>query len=417
MKVLYFHQHFVTPHGAGAIRSYAMARKLIERGHQVTMVCGSFTGGNTGLSGPYKGGVRRGWVDGIDVVELDLAYSNHDGLVKRSLTFLKFAWRSVLLALREPYDLVFATTTPLTAGIPGIAARWLRGKPFVFEVRDLWPELPRAMGVIRNPVVLWAMGVLEWSSYRSAQALVGLSPGIVEGIMHRGVPRERIALVPNGCDLALFAQDSNPWRPEGVAPTDLMAVFAGTHGMANGLDAVLDAAAELKRRGRRDIKLLLIGNGKLKPALQERAVREGLDNVVFHDPVNKTRLSGLMAATDLGLQVLANVPAFYFGTSPNKFFDYIAAGLPVLNNYPGWLAGMIKDHGCGYAVPPNDPVAFADALERAAADRSGLKTMGQRGKALAAREFDRDLLANRWVDTLDNTWRSHSGTNNKTTTT
>lgn len=398
MKVLYFHQHFVTPHGAGAIRSYAMARKLIERGHQVTMVCGSFNGGNTGLSGTYRKGMRRGSVDGIDVVEFDLTYSNYDGLVKRSWTFLKFALRSVMLALREPYDLVFATTTPLTAGIPGIVARWLRGKTFVFEVRDLWPELPRAMGVIRNPVVLWAMGVLEWVSYRSAHALVGLSPGIVEGIMHRGVPRERIALVPNGCDLDLFAQDAPPWRPEDVAPTDLMAVFAGTHGMANGLDAVLDAAAELKRRGRADIKLVLIGNGKLKPALQARVAHEALNNVVFHDPVNKNRLASLMAATDLGLQVLANVPAFYFGTSPNKFFDYIAAGLPVLNNYPGWLAGMINENNCGFAVIPDNAAAFADALEVAAADRNALKEMGERGRKLAQVQFDRRLLADRWVD-------------------
>lgn len=398
MKILYFHQHFVTPQGAGGIRSYAMARRLIERGHQVTMVCGSIGGGNTGLSGPYTKGLRRGMVDGIDVIELDLAYSNHDGLLKRSLTFLTFALRSVALALHEPYDLVFATTTPLTAGIPGIVARWLRGKPFVFEVRDLWPELPRAMGVIRNPLVLWAMGVLEWASYRSAHALVGLSPGIVEGIQHCGVPRERIALVPNGCDLDLFAQESTPWRPEGVAAKDLMAVFAGTHGIANGLNAVLDAAAELKRRGRNDVKLLLIGSGKLKAGLQQRAQREGLDNVVFHDPVNKARLAGLMAATDVGLQVLANVPAFYFGTSPNKFFDYIAAGLPTLNNYPGWLAEMITEYRCGFAVRPDDSAAFADALEQAANDREALKAMGQRGLALAETKFDRAMLADRWVD-------------------
>jgi glycosyltransferase involved in cell wall biosynthesis len=209
MKVLYFHQHFVTPHGAGAIRSYAMARRLIERGHQVTMVCGSIGGGNTGLEGPHIDGQRRGCVDGIDVIELNLAYSNHDGLFKRSLTFLKFALRSVTLAMCEPCDLVFATTTPLTAGIPGIAARWLRGKPFVFEVRDLWPELPRAMGVIRNPVVLWAMGALEWASYHSAHGLVGLSPGIVEGIAHRGVPPGRIALVPNGRSLAARGRVGN----------------------------------------------------------------------------------------------------------------------------------------------------------------------------------------------------------------
>ncbi|MBL8370334.1 MAG: glycosyltransferase family 4 protein [Burkholderiaceae bacterium] len=401
MKVLYFHQHFVTPRGAGAVRSYAMARRLIERGHQVTMVCGSVGGGNTGLTGPFVNGSRRGWVDGIDVIELNLSYSNHDGLVKRTLTFLKFAARSVGLALRQDYDLIFATTTPLTAGIPGIFARWVRRKPFVFEVRDLWPELPRAMGVIRNPLVLWAMGILEWVSYRSARRLIGLSPGIVQGIQHCGVPEKRIALVPNGCDMDIFAASAVPWRPDGVEPTDLLAVFAGTHGVANGLDSVLDAAGELKRRGRKDIKLLLIGDGKLKEPLRARAKREGLSNVLFHDPVNKARLAGLMASTDVGLQVLANVPAFYYGTSPNKFFDYIAAGLPVLNNYPGWLAELIGRNHCGFSVPPGDAPAFAEALERAADDRATLQAMGARGRELATREFDRRLLADQWVDVIE----------------
>lgn len=280
MRVLYFHQHFSTPRGSVGIRSYEMARRLLARSHQVTMVCGSYGGGETGLTLPFIRGRRRGQVDGIDVIEFDLSYSNSDGFLRRSLTFLKFAARSVGLVFAERYDLVFATTTPLTAGIPGIFARWLRGKPFVFEVRDLWPELPKAMGAIRNPLVLWAMSVLEWVSYRSAHRLIGLSPGIVQGIAHRGVPSERILMVPNGSDLDLFGASPEPWRPQSIAATDLMAVFAGTHGMANGLDAVLDGAAELKRRGRGDIKLLLIGQGKLKPALQARAQREGLDAAV-----------------------------------------------------------------------------------------------------------------------------------------
>ena len=290
MKVLYFHQHFVTPRGAGAIRSYTMARRLIDRGHQVTMVCGSIGGGDTGLTGEFKRGLRRGYVDGIEVVQLDLSYSNSDGFLTRSMTFLKFALRSTTLALREPCDLVFATTTPLTAGIPGVFARWIRRKPFVFEVRDLWPELPRAMGVIRNPVVLRAMSLLEWVSYRSADRLIGLSPGIVDGIVNLGVARERVTLVPNGCDFNIFSSRER-WRPAGILPNDLLAVFAGTHGVANGLDCVLDAAAELKVRGRFDIKLLLIGHGKLKAQLQMRAARENLTNVVFHDQVGKSQLA------------------------------------------------------------------------------------------------------------------------------
>lgn len=401
MRVLYFHQHFSTPRGSVGIRSYEMAHRLLARGHQVTMVCGSYGGGETGLPQPFLRGRRRGMVGGIDVIEFDLKYSNSDGLTRRSLVFLLFALRSISLVFTERYDLVFSTTTPLTAGIPGVFARWLRGKPFVFEVRDLWPELPRAMGVIRNPLLLGAMSLLEWASYRSAHRLIGLSPGIVDGVVRRGVARERVALVPNGCDLDIFAAGAKPWRPTGVGADDFMAVFAGTHGVANGLDAVLDAAGELKLRGRHDIKLLLIGQGKLKPALQERVQREGLDNVVFHAPVEKTRLAGLMAATDLGLQVLANVPAFYYGTSPNKFFDYLAAGLPVLNNYPGWVADLIVQHRCGLAVPADDPQVFADALELAADDRGALRAMGERGRLLAKQQFKRAVLADRWVDWLE----------------
>jgi len=177
MKVLYFHQHFSTPLGSTGIRSYEMAQQLLAEGHQVTMVCGSYLGGYTGLTQPFVNKRRRGMVDGIDVIEFELAYANQDNMLKRYCTFIKYALRSIYVALTERYDLLFATSTPLTAGIPGIMARWFRNKPFVFEVRDLWPELPKAMGAIRNPIVLWLMNILEWLSYHSAHRLIGLSPG------------------------------------------------------------------------------------------------------------------------------------------------------------------------------------------------------------------------------------------------
>jgi glycosyltransferase involved in cell wall biosynthesis len=397
MHILYFHQHFSTPKGSTGIRSYEMARRLIHHGHKVTMVCGSYGGGETGLTNSFIKGKREGEVDGIRIIEFNLAYSNKDGLLKRSILFLKFAIKSVGLALTEKYDVVFATTTPLTAGIPGIFARWFRRKPFVFEVRDLWPELPKQMGVIKNPIVLVMLSFLEWASYRSAHRCIGLSPGIVEGIKLRGVKHEKICLVPNGCDLNIFGKESTPWRPESIHEDDLMAVFTGTHGMANGLDAVLDAAKELKARGNDRVKIALVGQGKLKPNLQARADEEQLDNVIFHEPVNKDKLSGLMRSADIGLQVLANVPAFYYGTSPNKFFDYIASGLPVLNNYPGWLAGMIQDNQCGFSIQPESPKAFADALESALHNKVQLIDMGINSRALAEKEFDRKKLADKWV--------------------
>lgn len=401
MKVIYFHQHFSTPAGAAGIRSYEMAKALVSRGHSVTMVCGSYGVGNTGLTGAFVRGARRGMVDGIDVLELQLGYSNKDGFLKRAMTFLVFAARSVWVALSEPHDLIFATSTPLTAGIPGIFAKVLRRSKFVFEVRDLWPELPREMGVITNPIVLTLMDWLELASYRAADRLIGLSPGIRAGITRRGISSQQVAMIPNGCDLTIFADKSSPWRPPEVGVGDLMCVFAGTHGQANGLDAVIDTAIVLKNRGRADIKFVLIGDGQLKAVLQQRAREHGLSNVIFHDPVNKSRLAGLMASTDLGLQILANVPAFYFGTSPNKFFDYIAAGLPPLVNYPGWLAELVTEHACGFAVPPENPEAFADALVFAADNRAELSRMGQRSLALAHSSFDRRMLASQFVDWLE----------------
>ena len=401
MNVLYLHQHFSTPKGSTGIRSYAMAQKLLAKGHTVTMVCGSYGGGCTGLNGEFNKGKREGQVQGIHIIEFNLAYSNSDSNLKRTGLFLLFALRSVGIALTLKYDVLFATTTPLTAGIPGIAARWLRRKPFVFEVRDLWPELPKAMGVITNPFILKLMEWLEWLSYRSAHSLVGLSPGIVEGISRRGVKPENIAMIPNGCDLDMFSTKGSSWRPDSVQPTDFMGVFTGTHGIANGLDAVLDAAVVLKQRNRNDIKLVLIGRGKLKAKLEARANKDKLGSIIFHDAIDKAKLAGLLASADLGLQILADIPAFYYGTSPNKFFDYIAAGLPVLNNYPGWLAGMIEENQCGFTVPPQNPEALADALEAAADNREQLKAMGGNARLLAEKSFNRSELSSRFVCWLE----------------
>jgi glycosyltransferase involved in cell wall biosynthesis len=400
MNILYFSQHFSTPQGSTGQRAYEMARKLIARRHTVTIVCGSYKGGVTGLTTPFMKGMRHGNVDGIHVIEFNLNYANHDGFLKRTRTFLRFVVRSIKLVFTLNYDVIFATTTPLTVAVPGILGRWLRRKPFIFEVRDLWPELPKAMGVITNPFMLATLSLLERISYYSANQLIALSPGMLEGIVRCGIPRERVHLVSNGCDFHLFENTEKVSRPASISDTDLMAVYAGTHGIANGLGAVLDAALVLKKRGRNDIKLVLIGDGKLKPVLQKRAKEERLDNVLFLEPLPKRALAQLILSADLGLQILANVPAFYDGTSPNKFFDYIAAGLPVLINYSGWLSKKVAENGCGFVVPPDDAEAFASALE-AAADSSQLKKMGKNARQLAEQEFNRNELAEQWVNVIE----------------
>jgi len=404
MKVLYYHQHFSTPRGSTGTRSYEMAQRLIQHGHSVTMICGSYGMGKTGLDGPFLRGRRSGTVDGINVIELKLPYANRDGFFRRSMTFVKFAFRSTWFAFSESYDVLFATSTPLTAAIPGIVARIFRRKTFVFEVRDLWPELPKAMGVISNPVVLLLLSALEWTAYRTATRLIGLSPGIVEGIRRRSDPHKPVAMVPNGCDLDVFGSTADEKRTATGANSDkLVCIFMGAHGLANGLDAVLDAAAELKARSRNDIELLRIGHGRCKPALQQRANAEGLDNVMFLDPVPKTELHAILQGADVGLMILANVPAFYYGSSPNKFFDYIAAGIPVLNNYPGWLADLIGREEAGVAVAPDDSAAFADGLVYLADNTEKRVTMGLNARRLAERDFDRSKLAETFVAEIEAT--------------
>jgi glycosyltransferase involved in cell wall biosynthesis len=246
------------------------------------------------------------------------------------------------------------------------------------------------------------MDVLEWSSYHAATRCIGLSPGIVSGITRRGIDTRKVTMIPNGCDLELFHPEiGEAIRPEGVTPEDFMAIFSGAHGIANGLDAVLAAAAELKRRGRTDIKLVMVGDGQLKPSLMKQAEAQGLDNCIFLSPISKKELTSLQRGADAGLMILANVPAFYYGTSPNKFFDYISTGLPVLNNYPGWLADLIQQNHCGVVVPPENPQAFADALEYLKDHRDERYEMGKKARKLAESEFSREALAGRFVKWLE----------------
>ena len=400
MRILYFHQHFMTPKQAGGTRSYEFARRLIERGHSVCMVCGEM--GKLNLSPTAEKNVYRGMIDGIDVIQIALPYSNNDSIAKRAWTFVRFAWKGIRIALREDYDLLFATSTPLTAGIPGIIMKLFRKKKFVFEVRDLWPELPKALGM-KNPFLLWGMSVLEWLSYHLADGCIGLSPGICDGIRKRSQPGKRIDMIPNGCDLDIFRPGKREeLQLEGIKNTDKVAVFTGAHGIANGLDAVLDAAAVLKRMKREDIILAFIGDGKMKYHLQERVKKEDLSNCRFYAPVPKNELNKIIASADIGMMVLADIPAFYYGTSPNKFFDYISSGLPVINNYPGWLADMIQKNHCGLIVPPGNADAFAKGLITLADDKEFRDSCKKQSRRLAEKEFDRIKLADQFVDFLEN---------------
>ena len=405
MRVIYFHQHFTTPKIGGGTRSYEFAQKLIQRGHQVTMVSG---GDKSAFNLPATGkkNIYRGVVDGIDVIQIHVPYSNNDGKMARAKAFLRYATKSIHYAMHEDYDLIFCTTTPLTSGIPGLFAKWFRRKKFVFEVRDFWPDSTKTLFAAvgkKYPWYLdWGLSFLGNRCYRAADACIGLAPGICDAIKSHSQKGKRVELIPNGCDLDLFSPEKRgKLELAGVNEGDTVAVFTGAHGVANGLGAVLDAAAVLKQKGRNDIKMVFVGNGMMKQALVERAEKEGLDNCLFFKPVPKTELTKIVCSADIGMQILTNATFFYYGTSPNKFFDFISSGLPVINNYPGWIADMINENKCGVAVEPLNAEAFADGLIYLTDHPEERKQMGANARKLAERDFNRENLSTQFVDYLE----------------
>jgi glycosyltransferase involved in cell wall biosynthesis len=390
MRVVYIHQYFNTPRMPGGTRSYEMARRLVRSGHEVHMI----TSFREATSQP-----RRGWwitnEDGINVHWISAEYSNRHGFRRRIRAFAEFAVAACRRAAGIPADVIFATSTPLTVAVPAIYASWRQGIPMVFEVRDLWPEAPIQMGALKNRGAIMAARAMERAAYQRAAHVIGLSPGMVEGIIKTGIDPDRVSLIPNSSDLDLFHPDldgTEMRRRLGLGGHFAM-VYFGTMGAANGLGFVLDGAAELRRRGVNDVRLVLHGDGYERDGLMRRAAAEGLGNVVFSEPVaDKADVARLARAADVCMTIYKDVPILYT-CSPNKLFDSLAAGRPVLTNMPGWLESLVEGNKCGVFVRPGDAGDFADKAIFLKDNPELRKEYGRNARDLAERVFDRNLLA------------------------
>ncbi|MCW8085989.1 glycosyltransferase family 4 protein [Sabulicella glaciei] len=392
-RILYLHQHFSTPDGGTATRSYAHARALARAGHEVTVATGRYAGAETGLSGPFRLSRRDGEVAGFRVVEWDIPYEGGMSLGARALAFARYALRALPPAL-SGHDLVIASSTPLSVAVPALLAKRLRGTPFLFEMRDPWPELPRALG-LRNRPILAAMEALAGAACREASGVVALSEGMAELARARGA--RRVEVIGQGCDLDLFGPHIPAWRPEEAASHEALAVYAGAHGNSNGLGLLLEAAARLRAAGEARVRIVLVGQGPAKPALMREALRRGLRNVSFLPPLPKRELARLLAGSQIGLLCLAPVGEFAEWTAPNKLMDFLAAGLPVLSNLPGAAARLLEEGECGVTVDPRDAEALAAALVRMAARPAERLKMARAARDMAQRRLDRRLLAARFV--------------------
>ena len=316
----------------------------------------------------------------------------------RGAAFLRYAAAAGRLAFRLRPDLVVASSTPLTVALPALLAKALRGIPFIFEIRDPWPELPRAMRVLPKPFapVLEALANL---ACRQAEAVVALSEGMAETARARGADPARVQVIGNGCDLDLFGPHIAPWRPAEATAWEVLALYAGAHGRANGLGVVVEAARLLAKQGERRLRILLVGEGAEKTALMEQA--RGLQNVTFLPPMPKRDVARLFAGSQIALHILADCPAFAEWTAPNKLMDGLAAGRPAISNAPAQAARLLAESGCGIAVPPGDAAGLAAALMSLVGNPARREAMGQAARGLAVRRYDRRLLAARFVGLVE----------------
>ena len=393
MHILLIHQAFVALDEAGGTRHHELARFLAQRGHQVTIIASPvsyLTGADTG---------RRSSKDiddlGVTILRSCTFSALHRSFVWRVFSFLSFMVSSLIKGLFvHKVDLVWGTTQPLFHAPTAWLLARLKGVPFLLEVRDLWPAFAVAVGVLKNKGLIRLSEGLERFLYRHADQVVVNSPGFIQHVEERGA--RQVVLVPNGADPAMFdpLADGSQFRKKNGLEDCFVVLYAGAHGMSNDLDVVLDAAEVL--RGEASIRLVLVGSGKEKPRLLAEAARRRLENLLFLPPAAKNEMPAILAGADACLAILKPI-ALYKTTYPNKVFDYMAAGRPVILAIDGVIRQVVEEAQAGWFVPPGDPYALAETILQVANNPDEGRSKGLNGRKLIETRFSRDEFADKFA--------------------
>jgi len=402
MRIVYLHQYFVTPDMPGIVRSYEMARRLVAMGHEVHMV-------TTDQRLNLDAGTQPKWrvtnEAGITVHWTAVPYDNTQSYPDRVRAFLTFAWRAARKTIELRGDVIFATSTPLTVAIPALLATWRTRKPLVFEVRDLWPAVPIAVGALRNPLAKWAARMLERTTYRNSRRVIALAPGMGEEIAATGYPKDRITIIPNGCDLVEFTDESiardvraqHEWL--GNRP---LLLFAGTFGLVNGM-AYLVKLAEAIAKIDPEIRVAAVGGGREYELTEKLAREKGLLDRSFFLLGKRPKRETVrwLQAADMTIALFTGPDIVWRDAVQNKFFDSLAAGKPVANNFPGWQSKIAAEAGAGLILSATDIEAAARDVVNALRDPAWMRSASDAAKKLARERFDRDKLAIQLANVLE----------------
>jgi glycosyltransferase involved in cell wall biosynthesis len=389
VHILIIHQAFAALGEPGGTRHHELARWLARQGHRVTILAGQVSY----LTGEAEAATPAEWTDdaGVHIRRCATYRAWHRSFFHRVLSFLSFMISSFAAGMQtHNVDVVWGTTPPLFQGGTAWLLARLKGAAFVFEVRDLWPAFAVAVGVLRSRPLIALAEAFERFLYRHADRLVVNSPGYVEHVLQRGA--RQVDLVPNGVDIFMFnpAATGAAFRKAHGLQGKFIALYAGALGLSNDLGVVLNAAALLEHEPQ--IALVLLGDGKERQALVARARALCLPNLFFLPAVPKEEMDQALAAADACIAILKPLDV-YKTTYPNKVFDYMAAGRPVILAIDGVIRQLIEEAEAGVFVPPGDPAALAAAIRTLAADRTMGRAMGRSGRAHVARDFDRGALA------------------------
>ncbi len=390
MHILYIHQHFATPAGSTGTRSYEFARRWVKAGHKVTLIAGHYDIGGLQVSGALY---RKQNIEGINVVVVGTKYSNKQSHLRRITSFLSFCLFSIYAGLRiKKIDVIYASSTPLTVGIPAMVIKWVKHIPFVFEVRDQWPEIPIELGIITNGFLIKILLWLEKTIYKNCSSIVALSSGQADGIRAVLTEEKPITVIPNSCDIDMFRPDidGSAIRQKKGWGDKLVLLHTGAMGKVNGLDFVIEAAERLKEHS--NIMFVLIGDGNQKPFLESRVKELGLTNVEILSSMPKQELPEFYATADIGLVIIGNFPIIEHN-SANKFFDSLSAGKPVLLNYSGWQRKILEENAAGFGCDLCNLDEFVEKVLYLKSHIQQVEKMGQNARRVAVEKFNRDELA------------------------
>ena len=400
MHILIIHQAFASLEEPGGTRHFELARHLVSSGHRVTVIASPVSYITGSRIAPESEASAPSALPDLAILRASVYAAHHKSFFHRMLAFFSFMISSFWIGLGvRQVDLVWGTSPPIFQGVTAWILARLKGARFLFEVRDLWPEFAVAVGVLKSRVLISLSEWLERLLYRRADCVMVNSPGFVEHVRSRGA--RRVELVPNGADPSMFdaVADSAAFREQHEFGGKFVALYAGAHGMSNDLEVVIDAARLLQDA---PVQVVLVGDGKEKAALMARAADLGLRNVTFLPSVPKRAMPQILAAADAGIAILKPIPA-YKTTYPNKVFDYMAAGRPVVLAIDGVIREVVEAAGCGEAVQPGDPQALAGAVRRLAADPDRARRMGLAGRLYLEQHYSREEIARRLLEVIKST--------------